>query len=300
MKSSEVSSSVAARPCAPTAAILSWRLLFRLLAFPVVLLILAGGAARADGFDRGTNDKFLISAGTFLINFDTHARLDSEALGQGTDINFENDLGLTSNQTRFRLEGYWRMTDHQRLDFAGYFYNRQADRSIDRQINWGDVTYDVGASIHSKISSQLYKVDWKYSFVRTKNLEFAASAGLSTIVTRAELDGQGTVAGGGSASFQKSSKSLAAPIPVFGVHGEWRMVRSLYLRGGAEYLAVNVAGWQGSVVDARASLDWYPFKHFGFGAGYNVFHIDAKHGGDLALDFRYGFNGLLGYATWVY
>jgi hypothetical protein len=274
--------------------------LFRALVLFALLGILAGGAARAEGFDRGTKDKFSLSAGTYLIDFNTHARLDSETLGRGTDIDFEDALGLTRSQSRFRIDGYWRITDHQRLDFGGYFYNREANRTIDRQIVWGDVTYDVGAAMHSKISSKLFKFDWRYSFVRTDRLEFAASAGLSTISTRAELDGQGTVSGGGSASFQESSKGLTAPIPVFGLHGEWRMVRSLYLRGWAEYFAVSVGSWKGSVVDSRFSLDWYPFKHFGFGAGYSVFHIDASHEGNLALDFRYGFSGLLGYATWVY
>jgi hypothetical protein len=269
-------------------------------ALAAVLILFPGVAVGQEGFDRGTKDKFSISLGTFLIDFNTHARLDSETLGRGTDIDFENDLGLTSSQGRTRMEAYWRITDHQRLDFAGYFYNRKADRTLDRQIVWGDVTYDVGAELNSKISSQLFKFDWKYSFVRTDKLEFAASAGISAIRTQAELAGQGTVSGGGSASFERSSKSLTAPIPVFGLHGEWRIVRSLYLRGGAEYLAVNVAGWQGSVADVRGSLDWYPFKHFGFGAGYNTFHIDAKNSGSLALDFTYGFAGLLGYATYVY
>jgi hypothetical protein len=266
----------------------------------VALALLTGIPAFADEhFDRGSKDKFLMSVGTYLINFDTKASLDSATLG-GTDVNFENDLGLTSNQTRLRLEGYWRFARKHRLDFGGYFYTRKADRLIDQQIQWGDVLYDVGAEIHSEINTRFYKLDYKYSFVRTQKLEFAASAGLSTLQTRAELAGQGTVSGGGSATFQKETKSLLAPIPVFGVHGEWCMVDHLFLRGGAEYLAVNVAGWQGRVGDFRLSLDWYPLKHFGFGAGYNTFYIDAKNSGDLSLDFRYGFSGLLGYATYVY
>jgi hypothetical protein len=275
-------------------------LLCAALAFSLLWLALAGSPARAEGFDRGSDDIFLISIGTFLIDFDTDASLDSETLGRGTDIDFENDLGLTSNQTRTRLEGYWRMAPKHRLDFAGYFYSRKAERALDKQIQWGDVVYDVGAEMETEVKSQLFKIDYKYSFVRTSKLEFAFSAGLSTILTKAELAGQGTVSGGGSATFERSSKSVVAPIPVFGLHGEWCMHGNLYLRGGAEYFAVNVSGWEGKVTDLRGSMDWYPFKHFGFGAGYNVFHIDGNKEGDLALDFRYGFEGLLGYATYVF
>ncbi len=267
---------------------------------PALMLFAGAPIFAQEGFDRGSKDNFSISLGTFLINFDTRASLSSDTLGKGTDINFENDLGLTSNQNRTRLEGYWRFARKHRLDFAGYFYSRTADRALSRQITWGDVVYDAGVEMHSEIKSQLYKLDYKYFFIRNAKWELAGSAGLSTLQTKAELDGVGSVSGVGEASFQKSSKSLIAPIPVFGVHVEWRMIKSLYLRGGAEYFAVNVSGWQGSVADLRASLDWYPFKHFGFGAGYNTFHIDAKNSGDLVLDFRYGFSGLLGYATYVF
>src|SRR5262245_14181543 len=105
---------------------LSWagfpaELLFRVLAIAALTAVLAGVPVRAEGFDRGTEDKYSLSAGTFLIDFNTHARLDSETLGRGTDIDFEDALGLTRSQSRFRMDGYWRITDHQRLDFAGYF-----------------------------------------------------------------------------------------------------------------------------------------------------------------------------------
>jgi len=265
-----------------------------------MMLWIAAPTLAEEGFDRGSKDVFLISAGTFLINFTTDARLDSEALGEGTDISFEDDLGLTSNQNRARLDGYWRFAHKHRLDFAYYYYNRTADRTLDRQIEWGNVIYDVGAEIHSKVGLQFLKLNYKYSFVRTKNLEFGFSAGLSTIQTRSELAGQGTVSGVGEASFEKKSNSLLVPIPVLGLYGEWCMHRNLYLRGGVEYLAVNVAGWQGSVMDLRGSLDWYPFKHFGFGVGYNIFRIDALKDATSDFDIRYQYSGLLGYATYVF
>lgn len=268
-------------------------------ALALFLALCAGTPAFAEeGFDRGSKDIFLISAGTFLMNFNTDARLDSETLGTGTDIDFEDDLGLSGDQNRARLEGYWRFAHKHRLDFAAYYYNRTADRVIDRQIEWGGVIYDVGAEIHTEVRWRFYKFDYKYSFVRTSDLEFAFSAGLSTVQTQAELAGQGTVSGVGEASFQEESKSLLVPIPVLGLHGEWRMVRNLYLRGGVEYLALNVSGWDGSVIDARASVDWYPFKHFGFGVGYNAFRIDVLK--ESELNVRYEFSGLLGYATYVF
>ena len=267
----------------------------------LAMMVWAGAPALAEeGFDRGSEDIFLISAGTFLIDFDTNASLDSETLGKGTDIDFEDDLGLVANQNRARLDGYWRFAHKHRLDFAIYYYNRTADRTIDRQIEWGDVTYDVGAELHPEVKFQFFKLNYKYSFVRTQKLEFAFSAGLSTIRTETELAGQGTVSGGVEESFQKKANSLLVPIPVLGLYGEWRMVRNLYLRGGVEYLAVNVSGWEGSVKDLRASLDWYPFKHFGFGVGYNIFRIDGTKDADSVFDFRYEYSGLLGYATYVF
>ena len=90
------------------------------------------------------------------------------------------------------------------------------------------------------------------------------------------------------------------PIPVLGLQVDWRIVNSLFLRASGEYFQINVSGVDGRFSDGRVSLDWYPFKHFGFGAGYNRVSLRAQDSDEGDYDLRYSYDGLLGYFTYVY
>jgi hypothetical protein len=265
-------------------------------------VLLASTAVAADEenpFERGTKDVFSVSLGGFFMNFNTSAKLDPDAGGEGTDIDLENDFDLDPRITRGRLDGYWRFARKHRVDFGGYLFDRSNSRVLDKEIVFGDTTYDVGAELDTKFRTSLFKLSYRYSFIRNDRIDFSGSAGLSTITTRLEIEGFGSV-NGQTASFDESSKRVIAPVPVFGLLVDLKIVRSLFFRLGGEYFHIQASGVDGRFSDARASLDWYPFKHFGFGAGYNRVGLRAEDTEGANYDLEYSFDGLLGYATYVY
>ena len=71
--------------------------LFALLLFCFVLL---PNYTHAGDWINPGEETLTISGGVFLPKFDSSARVDT-SLGIGTEINLEDDLGITSDETTF-------------------------------------------------------------------------------------------------------------------------------------------------------------------------------------------------------
>ena len=54
--------------------------------------------SQADNFNWRDDDKLKISIGTFITDYDSDFRLSSSALGLGTSLSFEDDLGLEESK----------------------------------------------------------------------------------------------------------------------------------------------------------------------------------------------------------
>jgi hypothetical protein len=274
----------------------------RITLLTAAFVLLGFTAALADEenpFERGSKDLFSVSAGGFLMKFNSSAELDPENGGEGSDIDLENTLGLSDSTNRGRIDAYWRFARKHRLDFGGYLFNRTNSRELDERIHFGDTVYDVGAQVRTRFSTGLYKLSYRYSFVRNERIDFSASIGISAFVSRLRIEGEGSV-NGNSESFEQTSKRIVAPIPVLGAQMDLKIVKSLFFRLSGEWFHINISGIEGRFSDGRASLDWYPFKHFGFGAGYNRVGIGAKDTDGANYDLQYRFDGLLGYVTYVW
>lgn len=259
-------------------------------------------AADADPFEnpfqRGTKDAVSVSLGGFVMNFDTLASVDS-ASGSGTDIHFESDLSLPAQTTRVRLDGYWRMSKRHRLDYGWLYYNRERNRSIDEEIDFGDAHFDIGANLDTKMENQLFKVSYRYSYVRNERVDAAVSGGLSTFFTKISLAGNGSV-NGQPVAFVDEKKNVIAPVPVIGMHADVKIVKTFFFRADAQWFGIRVSDLEGRLTDARASFDWYPLKHFGFGTGYNRLRIRVEDSTSAKFVVSYRFSGLLLYATYVW
>ena len=191
---------------------------------------------------RGFPDKWGFSLGAFWQTFDTKVRLNGET-STGTDIDFEKDLGLNKNLTACQFSGFYRFGDHARIDLTYVPWSREKTRTIDREIQWGDVTYEAGAEIHSKAKVEMLNIIYRYSFINNGKVTFGVNGGVSSLWTNFELSGEGTISGGGTASGTIAKKSdVIFPIPVIGVHFDMSLTKRLLWRAEGNFFAANVVG----------------------------------------------------------
>jgi hypothetical protein len=165
-----------------------------------------------------------------------------------------------------------RLGENWRLEFEYYELKRSATRTIDRDIEWGDVTFPASAQISSQFDSTVYRLTGGYSFYRTPVAEAGAAFGLHVTDFTLGLSGQGT--GPAGTGFQSEQRDQLVPLPTLGAYGSFKLSEQWILRGRVDFLSLEYENYDGSLVNWLAAISWRPARNWGLGLGYR--YVDYK------------------------
>jgi hypothetical protein len=276
----------------------------------VALAMLAATPARAQAVAsaadreamRGVPDRWGFSLGGFWQTFNARVRLNGER-ADGSEIDLEKDLNLNTNLTAFQLDAFYQFSAHHRLVLTYVPWKRERSATINREIQWGDVTYEAGATISTHEKAQLVNLIYKYSFFNNGKVTFGLNGGISTLWTDFSLAGQGTISGGGTVSGTiKESKQVIFPIPVIGAHFDMLLTRRLLWRVDDNFFAASISGYDGNLNELTTSVAYFLTEHIGVGGGFasTTYKIakSSSRGGELSV--RYGFSGVTGYLQFLF
>jgi hypothetical protein len=240
-------------------------------------LALAGVSGTASAETPG--DSYWAEFSYFYPNISSTARLDLTATHRpGTVVTLEDDLNLTDRKGTPYLTLGMRLGQPWRLEFEYYQLNRSGNRTILRQIDWGDTTFPVGANVSSTFDTTVYRFSGGYSFYREPTGEAGVSFGLHVTDFKTALSGTGTVGGaqGGTASFRNESRTTLVPLPTVGVYGSYKFAEQWQVRGKLDYLSLTYQEYSGSLTNALVAIDWRFAKNFGAGIGYRGVNYNAS------------------------
>jgi hypothetical protein len=250
------------------------RLSFRPSTLAVGALLSAGMAGPAlaqssSGAQNLLDGKFVVSLGAFVLNSDVTARLDGQST-TNPEVDFDKTFGNDKSATRIRLDGLWRITPAHHLRFMYFDYSRDATRVLDRDVQWGDYTFNVGGTIASESKMRTTELAYEWAFMRQPSYEVAATLGVHYTDLSLKLSGDATVNGTPVAGAVKTS-NLPAPLPVIGLRGGWVVSPAWYLDAQVQFFKIGMNGYDGSLSDWRVGATWMYSKNFGVGAGWNRF-----------------------------
>ena len=252
----------------------------------IVALFSSIAPAVADEEDDDFN-RFGFSVGVFLTDRESKSKLNGTLGNEGTVIDLESQLGLDTSDTVLRLDAYYRFNEKHRLDFSVFDLSRSKTRVIDEEIEWGDTIYPVNATINSAFDMTVYKIAYTWAFMRRDKGYLGLTAGLYIASFGVSLNepNLGSV----------ESDTLTAPLPVFGLRGEYALSDKFTFRGSAEIFAIEYEEYDGSLYDLYAGIDYQLFEHTAIGVGLNSVQLDIgitreRFKGDF--DWRYD-GGLL-------
>lgn len=250
-----------------------------------VILLFSGapaGAAQSADFDR-----FSVSLGVFFADRDTRTSIDGDVPDSGTDVDLENDLGFNKSDSVFRFDGYFRFNEKHRLDFSAFDLSRTGSKQITEEFVWKDTLYPVDVLVNASLDLSIYRLAYTWSFLRRDNGYLGASAGVyvADIGTSIAAESIG----------RSSSGGVTAPLPVFGLRGQYDFSEKWSFRGSAEIFAIEYGDYSGTLYDVYAGLDYQLFEHAAIGVGINSVDIGVditkpNFNGDL--NWRYS-GGLL-------
>lgn len=236
------------------------------------------------------DDKFKLSVGTFLTDYESDFRLTSDKLGVGTNVSFEDTLGLDESNTVLRLDGHARLADRHRIEFSYLDLSRDGEATTQFPIIIDTTLFRRGSRLKTDFDFQVYKLAYAYSVWQSEKIDFSLSAGAYTFDMNLDIS---------SDQGQKETETSTSPFPMLGAHFDYRLLSNLFFTTSFEYFAIDENDFEGELTDSIISLEYRPFDHIGLGVGYNRVSIYAEDtNGDDEFDYEY--DGVMAFITLVF
>ena len=273
----------------------------RMREFAIAIVLLGCstlGTASAD--ERNPlESKFIVDAGYFFMSTDMRVRVDGETTNvTGSDVNFDDTFGI-GDFDRFRAEASWRIAPRHLLRAMYFQNNRQATRSLDRDVTFRDETFPIGVTVNARSELTVAQLSYEYAFLRRENYELAGGIGVHYVDMGLGLDATVSSQGGSASRSLDEEAATQAPLPVLGLRGLWRLPHDFYISAQVQYFYLQLDPYSGSLIDLKASLVWQFADHVGVGIGYNDFgfRFDIADAHDFDGRLRWDYGGAIAFAT---
>jgi len=204
---------------------------------------------------------FALRFGTYMPSLNTKLRLDSEILGRGTEIDFEDVLQLDRSPLILRGDAEVPIASWLGLDLGFYVINRKNTRVIDRDIQFGDTIFNLNQTVNTKFNTTYLRTNFKFYIIRKPRLDFGLWAGANVAFLNFSLDAQEL-----GETFSEG-RDVWAPIPAIGIHASYTLFRNFYVFGKVGYFYYGISD---NLKFNNWSLDfsiyYYFYKFLGIGA----------------------------------
>jgi hypothetical protein len=230
-------------------------------------------------------DRFWVGAGAFFPQTTTSAQLQNTQTGVGANVDFENALGMATDKSVPMLSGRWRLGQRWRVEFEYFQLNRTGTKVVDRDIQWGDTTYPINASVSSKFNFSDLRVSAGYAFFKRPDKEVGVGFGLHLAQYDVSLQANGLAT---------ESSSVSAPLPVLSVYSQIALTERWALAARMDRFVLKYDTFDGSITGMGLDVMYQPFRHVGFGLGTRALYIDASADkNNRKAEFRQTFQGPL-------
>jgi hypothetical protein len=234
----------------------------------ICVLACAAPPARAqDNLGTPNGERFRMSAGIFSFDTETDVRVDADDGTEGTEVSGEEDLGLRDHSDVGDVEVEMRIRERHRVRFDYFKVDREASQALERQIVFGNDTYNVGDVVDSAIDMRNFGVTYMYELARKERYVFAWGLGVNLLElnTSAEVDARSI----------SEEESIAGPGPVIGIQTLVRFTDRIHSELRAEYMEAHSKDFRGSITNLHGTVVYRFNRSIGAGVGYKLFEIDA-------------------------
>jgi len=241
----------------------------------VVLLLAVSAPAEAQRDYEPLFDRFNLRLEGSWLGLSTTIRLDSEVLGRGTTLNFEDDLDLDGNKTIPSLAFEWQIARKHKVGIRYQDINRKSTAQALTEIQWGDEIIPIDARLTLGYDITQSFVDYAY-FPWVKE-RWAAGFGLGIRV----MEISASLAWDGQTIDEQGETDAAGTGPLPYLYFEYRRLFSDHWRfkAGLGWLQVKIDDIDGGQWVGRADIEYLLGRHWGFGAAVNISTIDVDWAG---------------------
>jgi len=213
------------------------------------------------------NDRFAIELGGFYFRTSTQASLSGSSGGAGIAIDFESALGLEERNWGGIGGFLWRMSERWRLEVEYFQLNRSASRTLATQVDWGNQSFPIGATVNSTYDFSDARIGVGYSFFKRPDKELGVGFGLHMAKIEASIEAAGLGA---------DAADVLAPLPVLSLYGAFALTNEWAVRMRTDWLSFNYGAYSGGLRSMAFDVLYQPFRNVGFGLGSRNLVLDVE------------------------
>ncbi len=245
--------------------------LVAMLLFAVVLASPALAAKKNDKPGWEDWDRLNIDVGVFSATQSTTLRLDAFDGAIGTQIDFEENLGLEEREETPRFDLLWRYKKRSSLSVSYFKLDRDTVAPLTISIKFGDIILDpvVSENVRTVYDIEVLSAQWGYSFFRTPKWDARFTIGIYAMDIFASIQDLSAA--------QADEGDVLAPLPVIGMGFDHKLTGKWHLSGGFRYFNIEYEDeYSGTLTEVLVGATHHTFKNVGFGIAYNYMNLDIE------------------------
>jgi len=215
------------------------------------------------------SDDWLFRFGLASMDANVKVGLANEDIGTIPVINL-NDLGVDNKFTSGWAYVVWQAPKKWSWGFNYFRSEVDGERVTSSDIEFGDLDIPAGSGVKSKFVTNFYVLNGYYDFYQSPTS--AAGVGLGIYGLDLKMDLQAFV--GDEAGAESQSASVLAPLPTLSLYYKHAFNDKWAIWANAGYFSANIDNYDGDIVTASISVDYWFNENWGLGAGYNYVDID--------------------------
>jgi hypothetical protein len=243
--------------------------------------------------------QFSLSAATLILG--TTVRVDPDSGGEGTELDTEDDLGLSKTVLRPRLAGRWRPGHRHELELSWVFVNREGERTLTDSIEVGDTSFTAGARLNTRFRNDQVALVYRWAFHAKERSQIGLGVGLGAQILSFKFDAVAGAASGGDTTIVEKSvkKNLVGPTGSLGLYGRWQLGDAWNIEADLRGLYAQISTITVWDVEAGAAVRYWLSDTWGLEAGYGVgvYDVNIEVSNDDDALINYDFAGKVRYSN---
>jgi hypothetical protein len=267
----------------------------------LIILCITALSAQAD-FD----ETYRLDVGGSIVSFDSKITINSRDDSIDKEIDFEDTLGFDSDVRLGFVKGSWRMANRHRLSLLYLPIRRTSEVTTNQDFVVNNNIIKAGAYVGASFKTQVFDIEYSYSYYKRPNLELGISAGIYWMNSLSELNAAGNVILEGSnteefRSNYKTNQRLVAPLPLFGLSASYEINPLWLVHANARYFDVTVSDIDGRIFSFNVKTEYFFTNNLALGASLTSFAVNVEHSGVVLLNtLQYEYDGIEAYLVLKY
>jgi hypothetical protein len=217
-------------------------------------------------------DRFLFAAGAFVPEKNLKLRVDGSS--PRTDIDFEESLGLSSEETTGSGELRWRFG--KKWSVSGQYFKTKdsATVALSQDIPWDDYILQAGSNVTAGIELSVARLFFGRVFSSGQKHELGLGLGLHWLELGAFVEGEFFL-NDESSGFRRESVSADAPLPNIGAWYWYALSPRWMVSTRLDWLGASIGDYSGGLWNANAGVTFQAWRNLGFSFSYQLFKLDV-------------------------